>query len=162
MIRGVLAPHAVVGPAAKGQEVVLARHILIALRAEAVWVEGVCLCVALHGNPKDDDSQTPRGLCITICCGPMAPWGVQYTSYGMVEATHLHGGRNEGGHEQGALWCREVLGQLEVPLGDLHIVFNTSRLPLTDCTGGRPSTIGTSAGKHSQDIKRSELCDSKQ
>ena len=56
MICGVLAPHAVVGPAAKGQEVVLACHILLALRAEAVWVEGVCLCVALHGKPEDDNS----------------------------------------------------------------------------------------------------------
>ena len=72
----------------------------------------------------------------------------------LVEPAHLHGGRNEGGHEQSALWCREVLGQLEVPLGDLHIVLNTVRLPLTDCTGGLPSTIGTSAVKHSSDIKR--------
>ena len=61
MVRGVLAPHAIVGPAAKGQEVVLARHILRALRAEAVWVKGVCLRVALHGKPEDDDSQTPMG-----------------------------------------------------------------------------------------------------
>ena len=42
-----------------------------------------------------------------------------------VEATHLHGGRNEGGHEQGALRCREVLCQLELPLGDLHIVVDS-------------------------------------
>ena len=76
--------------------------------------------------------------------------GTEQSSYmASSELTHLHGGRNEGGHEQGALWRREVLCQLELPLGDLQTMLYSCRSPSADCIGRLPSTRGKSAVKHS-------------
>ena len=80
-------------PAAKGQKIVLECHVLLALWAEAVWVEYLSLCVALNGETEIDDSQIPRGLFVTIYCVLMALW--EFSSDGIgEEPTHLHGGRN--------------------------------------------------------------------
>lgn len=132
MVCGVFTAHAVVRPAAKGQEAALEFDVFLACLAETVWVEFLWPCEGLQGMISSSRSYTAllegytRTECLVRAMVTCTLTHVTSTTRARQPRkptrTHLHRGCCEGGHEEGALWRREVLCQLKLPLCDLHMM----------------------------------------